>query len=106
MSILLLITNTSMIISNILLICMISKLLNKMHVPTWEDAPRNEGDAMDELLDHHAKEREEKKRAFTERIERIKGELTREAEELHPHVKNLPHDSVRASDVGDVEYAD
>lgn len=60
---------------------------------------------------------EERNRAFDERISRLKDELAGTqtpsqqhtvADELHPLVKNLPHDSVQTYETNppDVEYAD
>lgn len=67
--------------------------------------------------DYLSDEQIARNQAFQERIERIKNELARgeqgnrsgySADELHPNVKNLPHNTIEQSNsrIPDVEYAD
>lgn len=75
-------------------------------------------DADEELLTAYELERLEREEEFNTRIARIKEELamqqaiisrsTKDADELHPLVKNLPHNSIseRYNNTPDIEYAE
>lgn len=80
--------------------------------PVEEVREEEDEDLFDAMVQEQKAQRE---REFAERIERIKAELAASqeqatsnnvAQELHPGVKNLPHNTISNDNIPDIEYAD
>lgn len=95
-------------ICNVLLIRKIKSLISPFNTPQNKE--------VHEELTSYELERLEREQEFDERINRLKDELAQKqehmerfgttADELHPLVKNLPHNNIPSNTDPDIEYAD